>query len=379
MFKLEHFKKCAAEITAVVMVLLLIVMLCLKVPVIEAMGYDSPAVLDNNQNTVNITIAGDLMFHITMVNKYRIKGGYDITPAFSGVRNDISSADMAFGNFETVIYPKHKLAGFPKFNSPKDIACNMKSIGYDVLSTANNHIMDNGTEGLYSTDDILKKYGIIPVGTGKPGQNKPVIYNVKGLRIGVCAYTYGTNAMRALPGTVNYINTKTLKKDVSAIRKKCDYLIVYFHIGTEYRRSAENYEKAVFRMAADGGGDIIVGSHPHVVRPSEFYTTGGRRVPLIYSLGNFISNQRDKYTDIGEMLKLKLSPIPGKDMLLELKSIPVYRQMYYNGGKIQYRLIKNEDIAKYKGTMKRSELSYVQNTMAEILKNSIQINNNYTN
>jgi poly-gamma-glutamate synthesis protein (capsule biosynthesis protein) len=120
------------------------------------------------------------------------------------------------------------------------------------------------------------------------------------------------------------------------------------HAGVEYNRGVEEETARLFRMAANMGADCVLGSHPHVARKSEIYNTGDRQVLINYSMGNFLSNQNDKYTDIGTMTKLVIRKQGENASLEKFEIIPTYRLRFRDtDGKTKRRIILVADIDNY--------------------------------
>lgn len=333
-----------------------------------------PPVVQNQQqhtekNEVTIAAAGDIMFHMPQVKSAYNGKSYDFKPVFSDIKLVIESADIAIGNLETTINPLKRLSGFPRFNSPVEILDGIKYAGFDVLTTANNHCMDTGKEGIISTVKNIKSYGIIPIGTGSTNENKYAIIGKNGIKIGILSYTFSSNGIPAPQGMVNYIDRNRIKADIENIKKQCDFTIVCIHAGVEYKREVEPEEQKLFHEIADMGADCIFGGHPHVVRRSEIYNTNGRRVFIIYSLGNFISSQNDKYTDIGVVARVKVVKDNEGVRLKESQIFPVYTLRYKEGSKFNYKVVQCSSIDKY-STISEDKKIYVKNAYNDIINQS---------
>lgn len=319
--------------------------------------------IDNNfDNTKKISIVavGDIMFHIPQVkNAYNGKT-YDFSGAFKDIRSELQAADITVGNYEAVTLPARRLSGFPRFNVPEETIDAIKYAGFDVLSIANNHIMDYEQVGLISTKRLINKRGILTIGAGEKKEKKYTIINKNGIKVGFLAYTFGTNYKRAEKNTLNYIDIKRIKQDLVEIKRLCDFTIVYLHSGTEYVREVEDGQRKLCRRIADLGADCVLNSHPHVARESEVYETNGKNVFINYSMGNFLSNQNDKYTDIGLVIKLSVTKNGSLTKLTGNEVIPVYRLRYMNGTKMDYRIVLCNKIDEYKDKMNQDMLSYVK-------------------
>lgn len=314
-----------------------------------------------------VLAVGDIMFHIPQVREAYTENGYDFSMPFEKVKTLISQSDFAIANFETTINENKRLSGYPRFNSPPEVLEGISKAGFDLLVTANNHCMDTGVEGAENTAKLIRKNGMIPVGTGG-AQNKSAVVDIKGIKVGILAYTTTINGLKAPEGFVSMADEEQIGKDIAAIKQKSDFVIVYLHAGIEYARDINEQQIKLFHTVADAGADVILGSHPHVVQRSEVYHTGGRDVFIDYSMGNFLSNQNDKYTDIGAMAKLKLKKQNGTTTLADFQILPTYRIRFVDtDGKTKRRIILASDIDGYKYVNDRDK-QYIREVKYEVTK-----------
>jgi poly-gamma-glutamate synthesis protein (capsule biosynthesis protein) len=220
----------------------------------------------------------------------------------------LDSVDVAIANLETTLAGA-PYSGYPLFSSPDALARDAHAAGFDVLATANNHCYDRGKAGMERTIRVLDSMRIPHVGTYFNKQARdtlfPLILEVKGKKIALLNYTYGTNGIGVdSPNVVNLINRKQIVDDLKkAELLGADVKVVFLHWGREYELTPNAEQRSLARFLAQQGADIVVGSHPHVVQTFEEVadTVRKRLVPVFYSLGNFISNQRDPDRDGGAM------------------------------------------------------------------------------
>lgn len=266
---------------------------------------------------VTITLVGDLMCHIPqMSNAKKSDGTYDFNPSFEYVKPYLSAADLTVGNLETTCAgARRPYAGYPAFNSPDDYVTAIKNAGFDLLVTANNHSMDTEEGGLLRTIDIVKQNGLSYTGTFKTQRDRDSVrvFTLKGLKIAFLNYTYGTNGIQPAPDhryMLNIIDTTLIKNDIAAARKTgAELVLVFFHYGIENIAEPTADQKFIVNKTKEYGADIVIGAHPHVVGPTDYFTTINGTLDtgfVAYSLGNFISNQGWRYTDAGVILNLKL-------------------------------------------------------------------------
>lgn len=266
--------------------------------------------------TVSFSSVGDVMCHSTQYNYAWVKGdSFDFKTLFAVIGDYLRKKDILIGNLETVLAGDTKnYSGYPYFNSPNQLAEALKFAGFDFLTTANNHSNDQGYEGVKRTLEILKKVNIIPLGTKSKEQEEPEnIFVRKGLKFGMLAYTYGTNYKEnsLYPEEyVNYIDTVRVKKDIVKLKNKnVDVIIILYHFGLQYQKNISEYQRRIVDKTIDYGADIILGSHPHIVQKFETFSSTGNLDTgfVVYSLGNFVSNQRWRYSDGGIIFNFNIT------------------------------------------------------------------------
>jgi len=335
-------------------------------PAVEVVS-PSPVVIQEKEPEVleaTVLAVGDIMFHLPQVTEARTETGYDFGLSFEKIKNYISSADVAIANFETTVNEKKALSGYPRFNSPPEVLEGISRTGFDVMVTANNHSMDTGVEGAENTAALIKKNNMIPVGVGE--NNKSVIIDKNGIKLGLLAYTSSINGLKAPVGYVNMVDEEQIKKDIAALQDKSDFIIVYLHAGVEYNRDVEEETAKLFRTVADLGADCVLGSHPHVARKSELYHTRNKQVLINYSMGNFLSNQNDKYTDIGTMTRLVIRKQGENTTLGNYEIMPTYRLRFRDAdGKTKRRIILASDIDNYSHISDKEKM-YIREVKYEV-------------
>lgn len=315
---------------------------------------------------VSIISIGDILFHMPEVEAAKENGSYNFKPMFSDVKDIISSKDVAVANFESTINPNRNLSGYPSFNTPVQALDALKDVGLDVLLSDNNHSLDTGVEGIKSTNRFMKQYGFKVVGSGEPNEDKSTIVEKNGIKLGLLSYTYGTNFGKQYSDMINYIDENNIKRDIDAIKSKCDFIIIYLHVGTEYVRTVEPFQADLINNIASMGADAILCSHPHVARKSEVLNVNGREVFVNYSMGNFISNQNSKYTDIGSMVDMKILKTGSNTQLDYAETIPVYRLRYKSGGKTIFKTVLSSNIENFNKIIGASDISYVKQVSGEL-------------
>lgn len=308
----------------------------------------------------SLVAVGDIMVHAPQLPGYYDEktGIYDFSPWFAKVKPLLSQGDWVFGNLETPIAGADLMySGYPRFNAPPELADALKDAGFQILSTANNHTLDRGYVGLARTLNNLRDTGLVPVGTNisKTDAKRIVIEERNGIKLGFLAYTYGTNGIpipKDHPYAVNLIDVPTIASDIANVRKAgADAVVVSLHFGIEYQRMPNDSQIDIAKQVIAAGADIILGSHPHVVQPYDTIEVpdpsrpdGVRRGFVVYSFGNFISNQHDNWKDVGVILKLKLTKTTNPDGTSrtewsDVQTTPTYVYIRQTGQTKRYEVI----------------------------------------
>ena len=261
-----------------------------------------------------LLFAGDAMQHGPQLKAARQPdGSFDFDYCFTEVKPIVEEADYAIVNLETPV-GLSTFSGYPQFSAPASYATALKNAGFDFILTANNHTVDRGHKGLKRTIEVLDSLGLPHVGTYVDSHARdsllPMIKNVKGFKLGFLNYTYDTNGLPVTGGTVvDIIDRKQMADDIKRAREAgAEILIVSMHWGIEYQMLPPAQVRQLADFLKNQGVDIINGGHPHVIEPMELEHNPaiGRNTALIYSLGNFISNQQQTDSRGGAMAKVTL-------------------------------------------------------------------------
>ncbi len=291
----------------------------------------------SDTSKVSLLFAGDIMGHDEQIKGAldSITGQYNYEPTFRYVKPFVENADIALANLEvTLAGPIYK--GYPQFSSPDALAIAAKKAGFDVFIQANNHALDRGRAGFLRTLSVLDSLDILHTGTFADSANRslhyPLMVEKNHIRIALLNYTYGTNGLDIQkPFIINRIDTTIIRQDLEkAQRTGVDFIIVTIHWGEEYERFQNAQQKQLASYMFNHGADAIIGSHPHVVQPVEVYYGEDSLVTglVVYSLGNFVSNQRAQYKDGGIIINLALEKTSERTRISHFSYIPtwVYRE-----------------------------------------------------
>ena len=322
--------------------------------------------------SLSISAVGDVMVHRSQIDAQYDSATktYNFENNFEYVKKYIEEADLSLCNLETT-FAGGRYSGYPVFNTPDSLADALKKAGFDVALTANNHIMDMGIDGMKRTLRIAREAGLVTAGTHLEDEKDYAILTVKGVKIGIVAYLYETPEYEDIP-TINSVpiptdakpllntfNYNTLDEDLQKVKQSidgaradgADIVICYFHWGEEYQRSPNEYQQYMATQAASFGADVIFASHPHVIQGMEMLTVPetGKKVPVFYSMGNFISNQRTEtldtqnpqYTEQEIIAEVRMEYMKStkKVLSVEMDAVPLWVEKYKKAGKNTYYVI----------------------------------------
>ena len=320
---------------------------------------------------LEIVCVGDIMIHEPqLASQYDAETGvYDYNNNFKYVKKYIEKADLAIGNFEGTFGGK-PYSGYPAFSTPDELASALKATGFDVAVTANNHMVDTGNAGLIRTLEVLRAAGLTTSGSRiDPSEPRYSINKVNGVNVGIISYTYespGNGTDVAING--NYISDETaqlinsfsynrldvdlekIKTVIDEAKKEgADIIVLYLHWGEEYQQVPNKWQEQIVKSAVEEMNvDVIFASHTHVIQKMEMVrsVTTGKDVPVFYSMGNFISNQREetvqnRYTEQGMIARVELEYMAGTGDMLSVKMsyTPTWVDKYKRAGKTVYEVI----------------------------------------
>ena len=297
---------------------------------------------DTEQETsARIMANGDLLYHIPIYRTaLKDDGSYDFHENFEYVKPWLKQADLVIGDFEGTVNKDHYLAGYPLFNAPGEVMDAIKDAGYQVLDLAHNHILDSQIEGVFSTADAIEKAGMTPIGvyTHEPREKASiVIKEVNGIKVALLAYSYGFNGIEEYISKEDYdnhladLNEDKMKTEIERAEKEADITVIMPQMGIEYQLEPTEEQKQLYHKMIDWGADIIFGGHPHVVEPAETVEKDGDKKLIIYSMGNFLSNQRietmqdeenAKWTERGVLMDVTIKKKAGKTIIETAQAHP---------------------------------------------------------
>jgi len=338
---------------------------------------------DVGNPSVKLFFIGDIMGHGPQIKAaYNSQTGtYQYDSNFQYVHSLFSEADFVIGNLEVTLGTK-PYTGYPQFSSPVALAKAAKNSGINVLCTANNHSCDRRKKGILKTIAVLDSLAIKHTGTFvnkvEKERQTPLILEQHSIRIAVLNYTYGTNGIPVPAGTVvNILDKKNVLQDiVKAKSSGVDAIIAFVHWGQQYKDLPVAFQKKWFQFFKEQGVNIVIGSHPHVVEPMEW----NKQEPslVVYSLGNFISNQRTFPRDGAVIFELELTKESGKTRITKARYMAtwVYKAIYQNA--VDYQVLPIDVFQYYPGFFNRHAdyeqmMRYYKYQQKLLQKNNLQV------
>ena len=314
--------------------------------------------LPNNQTesekqSLTLMFIGDVMGHGPQIRGayYDDIEGYCYNDVFSRMTPILEQADFTIANLEvTLAGPPY--TGYPQFSSPDELVDGLTNSGVNVLVTANNHTVDRRKQGILRTIDVLHNREVPFAGAYKDAQHRdtayPLILEQNGIRVALLNYTYGTNGIPVpRPTVVNLIDTALIRADYNrAIELGVDEVVAFMHWGVEYSRTPSIQQYILTRFMHDLGIRLVIGSHPHVLQRMEASfdtdTTEGR--VAVYSLGNYVSNQRPRYRNGGAVAAVNIVKENGVTKITDAGYVLVWVRRFTQDGRWRYRV---HPVAKY--------------------------------
>lgn len=336
--------------------------------------------------TINMAFTGDIMCHNTMFKDAYNSGTneYDFSYFFDDIKYHLQTADITVGNLETTFAGSGVgYSGYPTFNTPETLAKALKNVGFDVVSTANNHCLDKGYKGIESTIDYLDEADIAHTGTfkSKEAQDTVLVKDVKGVKIAFLSFTYGTNGIKIPSGKeycVNLNDEETILSQLELAKNtNADLICVCMHWGVEYQTKPNKEQQNLAEFMIKNGADFIIGNHPHVPQSMELKTVTlddgtEKEAFVIYSLGNFMADQNKAYTRDSLILNLKYTKNgeTGKMSFNSATYTPTYVYKNTAVSNKKFRILDMaESIEKYKSGYDTSIGQAMYNTLNTEIEN----------
>ena len=307
--------------------------------------------IDSNKTTiVNLIAVGDNLIHDSVYEAAAIDDTFNFKPMLIEIKPYIKKYDLAFINQETILGGKEiGLSTYPCFNSPHELGDALVDAGFNLISIANNHTLDRGEKAIINSIDYWETQDVIFSGALKEDISQVRVFTKKDITFGYVAYTYGTNGIVHPKGKeylANVYSNSKAKADLENL--DVDFKIVSMHWGNEYELYPSNMQKEQAKFLAGLGVDVIIGHHPHVIQPVDMIENNDHKTFVIYSLGNFLSDQKGIDRLIGMAVSFNIvketTNNNHKVYIKDLKANLLYRHKYNNYFNIKMFINLNNDI-----------------------------------
>ncbi len=331
--------------------------------------------------TAMITSAGDCVLHKTFQDSAYIEEEkrYDFYDIFSELEEYTLHSDFSLISFESAATnDRSNYTGYPMFNCPPEIFDAFKQVGFDLVNNSNNHQLDRKIKGMLETRENIRSRGLEAIGAYDGEEPRYLIRDLNGISVGFMAYTYGCNGLEAgltkeqRDRHLALFEPERMKKELQELEEKTDITVVSMHWGAEYTQTPSDSQKKLARDLVSWGADIVLGSHPHVVQPTEYIEHEEETKYIIYSMGNFVSNQRrgasgaphtnKELAEDGMLVQITLNkdPATGKTEINEVDHIPTWLWRYKADGTYKFKVIPVPRDAYYE------EDAYPEDVLSEV-------------
>ena len=258
---------------------------------IEPKKKEEPVVVEDKTKKMSLIAVGDVLIHESVyLDASKGDGTYDFHHMFTDIAPIIKKYDLRYCNMESTIGGSALgISGYPSFNSPDEIGDELVNVGFNMISLANNHALDRGEDAVLYSNEFWKSKNVITAGaySSYNEQDEAKVYEKNGIKYAFLSYTTSSNNKVYKSYLINMYSDERAAKDINAVKDKVDVIIVAMHWGSEYTKDPTYEEVRIAEYLSRLGVNLIIGAHPHVVQPVRY--VGDTLV--IYSLGNFISNQ----------------------------------------------------------------------------------------
>lgn len=354
----KKFIRTGAVITAIV--------LCVILGVVSAVRYSKTkaaaaaaekkkqqeAALEKEQeeNIIDFLAVGDNIAHLGIRESGMTESGdWNYDAIYQPVKEDVEAADLALVTQETVfVENREDISGYPSFGTPPEFGEALADTGFDVVAHATNHILDKGTDSIEFTMKWWKENHadtrILGIHESQADADNMTVIQCKALKLAMLDYTYGLNDIPLAEDKsymIDVFNQEKARADIKKAREAADVVIVVMHVGDEYVQDVDDQTRQWVSLFLEEDVDIVIGSHPHVIRTMETLTgEDGHKMLVYYSLGNFTSTQNDLPSLLGAMAKItiKKDVKTGAIQIPEHEFIPLL--MHYNHDSRTYGIYK---------------------------------------
>ena len=238
----------------------------------EELGY---GIDEKAETNITLVMVGDILLHDRVEKSAKTEEGFDFSPIFDSIREEVQGADLALVNQEVIIGGEELgISGYPAFNAPYSIGDELVETGFDVILHGTNHALDKGEKGIMNClgfwEEHYPEISVVGIHDSYEDQASIEYVDVEGIRLGILNYTYGTNGIQTPEGKaylVDYLTEERVANDLQEAEATADFTIVCPHWGTEYELGVTASQKKWTNIFYENGADLVIGTHPHVIEP----------------------------------------------------------------------------------------------------------------
>lgn len=291
---------------------------------------------------VTFTVLGDNLIHEPIYN-YGLAHDGDFGFLFENFADVIAGSDVAVINQETPLTDDPaRYSGYPRFGTPLAAGQAIVDAGFDVVTCATNHALDQGVAGADATKEFFKEQDILCLGIRPQGEIEERPYEIltrNGVRFALFNYTYGINGVESSGGNSNKVylleEEEQVRREMEKARETADMIVVFVHWGTEGTEEPDDFQRKWAQIFLEGKADVVVGTHPHALQPCTMLRDdSGHEMLLFYSIGNFISAQSQRNCVRGGMASFTVALTPEGSRITRYSLQPLEIQ-WLQGGKYQ--------------------------------------------
>ena len=323
--------------------------------------------------SLSVTILGNILCENNILNQAQ-NNEYNFSNIFNNVKKHTSDSDITIASIETN-FVNQNYSGNINYNSPKNLANEIKNIGVDIGFLSNNHSIDYGINGIKETITNLKEIGLDTVGIKSSEEESSIlIKEYRNIKIAFLSYTYGTNKKEeGYEKYINLISKETIENDILKAKEKgAEYIIASMHWGNAVGSKLTNEQKELSEFLVNSGVDIILGNHPSSIQKMETRVNDeGKDVLIVYSIGNFISSEQYQNSNLGMILKLDLIKMAEDDKvyLNKVTYVPTYIQDNSINSKNRYQILDiKEEISNYESGLKNIDEKTYKNLKQGLIR-----------
>lgn len=267
------------------------------------------------ESSVSLVMVGDNLIHTPIIRHGEQEdGNYNFDSLYEEMTPYFKDADISVIVQETVLGGSDLgYSGYPLFNTPQAVGDSIVNAGFDVILHATNHTLDKGAKGVENTLNYWNSHPeitVLGINESFEKQNSITYYEKNGIKFALLNYTDSTNGIPLPNGKeylVNTVDEEKIISDLTVAENNADFTIVFMHWGVEYNLTESQLQTNLATLMCENGADLIMGSHPHVIQPVKWIESeNGNKTLVFYSLGNYVSRQKEANNLLGLMASVKI-------------------------------------------------------------------------